>query len=164
MTDADDADDLALLANTPAQAESLLHNSEQGKQKRRKGTVGNKLTTLTNPLFCLLTAQMFIMCKCEANISCRRYTPSTLKFFFLSFFSFLFLYLFLSAPLSFYLFPPTPTATKSLIFWWSLYVNKDEILMEFVVYISVYPLFRLFFIFWRNNPICYFSIYIYIYI
>ena len=29
MTDADYADDLALLTNTPAQAESLLHNLKQ---------------------------------------------------------------------------------------------------------------------------------------
>ena len=29
MTDADEADDLALLVNTPAQVESLLHNLEQ---------------------------------------------------------------------------------------------------------------------------------------
>ena len=29
MTDADKADDLALLINTPAQAESLLHNLER---------------------------------------------------------------------------------------------------------------------------------------
>ena len=29
ITDADDADDIALLANTPVQAEILLHNLEQ---------------------------------------------------------------------------------------------------------------------------------------
>ena len=53
---------------------------------------------------------------------------------------------------------PMPTATKSLTFWWSLWVNKDEILIESVVCVLVYSFFHLFFTFCRIFSISSFSI------
>ena len=98
---------------------------------------------------CLSPCFAYLLPRCSyvANISCCRYTPYTLRFWFLYFLSFLFSFLIFC--LSFFLslhflnlFPPMPTATKSTTFWLSLWVNKDEILIEsiFCFGLSSFPL------------------------
>ena len=94
-------------------------------------------------LLCLPIGQKFKMYKCVANInqpSLHSFNTQILLSFFL-FFSFSFSVSPSFCPsLFFYLFPFMPISMKSPTFWRSLWVNKDKILIESFVCVSIYPL------------------------